>query len=567
MDNPTGTPILRVKNFSIGFTQDKIHTPVVKEISFDVQPGTFTAIVGESGSGKSVTALSILQLLPPNARSSGSILFNNNGQVADLLSLNKEAIQTIRGNKIAMIFQEPMTSLNPVFTCGNQVMESLRLHRQLSKKAARQKTIELFEAVELPNPSAMLNRYPHQISGGQKQRVMIAMAMSCDPALLIADEPTTALDVRVQKNILLLLKKIQVQQQLSIIFITHDLALVKAFADDMLVMHKGVLVEQGKASTILQSPQHPYTQALLACRPSKNNKGKKLPVVSDFLNEGSELLLGDQFLQNLPIKNTITPKLILEVAQLSVQFATEKNRWGINSKYVRAVDDVSFVVHENEMLGLVGESGCGKTTLGKTILQLIKPQTGKIILNGIPLQNLPDSKLRPIRKQLQIVFQDPYSSLNPRISIGEAIAEPMRVHGMGKNTAEIKEKAIHLLEQVSMDADHFNRYPHQFSGGQRQRICIARALALEPSFLIFDESVSALDVSVQAQVLNLIQELKNKYAFSGIFITHDLSVVHYIADNIMVMQHGKIVESGTADAILHHPKEAYTQELIAAMPS
>jgi peptide/nickel transport system ATP-binding protein len=396
---------------------------------------------------------------------------------------------------------------------------------------------------------------------------MIAMAMSCDPALLIADEPTTALDVRVQKNILLLLKKIQVQQQLSIIFITHDLALVKAFADDMLVMHKGVLVEQGKASTILQSPQHPYTQALLACRPSKNNKGKKLPVVSDFLNEGSELLLGDQLQQNLPIKNTITPKLILEVAQLSVQFATEKNRWGINSKYVRAVDDVSFVVHENEMLGLVGESGCGKTTLGKTILQLIKPQTGKIILNGIPLQNLPGSKLRPIRKQLQIVFQDPYSSLNPRISIGEAIAEPMRVHGMGKNTAEIKEKAIHLLEQVSMDADHFYRYPHQFSGGQRQRICIARALALEPSFLIFDESVSALDVSVQAQVLNLIQELKNKYAFSGIFINHDLSVVHYIADNIMVMQHGKIVESGTADAILHHPKEAYTQELIAAMPS
>jgi peptide/nickel transport system ATP-binding protein len=567
MDNPTGSPILQVKNFSIGFTQDKIHTPVVKEISFDVQPGTFTAIVGESGSGKSVTALSILQLLSPNARTSGSVLFNNNSQVVDLLSLDKKTIQTIRGNKIAMIFQEPMTSLNPVFTCGNQVMESLRLHRQLSKKAAQQKTIELFEAVELPNPTAMLNRYPHEISGGQKQRVMIAMAMSCDPALLIADEPTTALDVRVQKNILLLLKKIQAQQQLSIIFITHDLALVKAFADDMLVMHKGVLVEQGKASTILQSPQHPYTRALLACRPSKNSKGKKLPVVADFLNEEPALLLGDQLQQNLTIKNVITPKVILEVAQLNVQFATEKNRWGIRSKYVKAVDDVSFVVHENEMLGLVGESGCGKTTLGKTILQLIQPHSGKIVLNGLPLQNLSASKLRPLRKELQIVFQDPYSSLNPRISIGEAIAEPMRVHGMGKNTAEIKEKAIHLLEQVSMDADHFNRYPHQFSGGQRQRICIARALALEPSFLIFDESVSALDVSVQAQVLNLIQELKNKYAFSGIFITHDLSVVHYIADNIMVMQHGRIVESGTADAILHDPQEEYTQQLIAAMPS
>ena len=558
--------LLQVKELSISFKQDTENIAVVKQISFDVQPGKLVAIVGESGSGKSVTALSILKLLPPTAQINGSIFFNNNTQQTDILSLKEEAIRKLRGNRIAMIFQEPMTSLNPVFTCGNQVMESLRLHKRLSKKEARQKTIELFEAVELPNPSAMLHRYPHQISGGQKQRVMIAMAMSCDPVLLIADEPTTALDVRVQQKILLLLKKIQAQQQLSIIFITHDLGLVKAFADEVLVMHKGSIVEQGSCTEVLQTPKHPYTKALLACRPGKNSKGKVLPVVANFLNDETTLLQDENLQVSLVKKPVIGEKKVLDVQHLTVQFAAGKNRWGITNKYLKAVNDVSFSIYQNEMVGLVGESGCGKTTLGRTILQLIKPHSGSIILNDVPIQDLSPKDVRSLRKDLQIIFQDPYGSLNPRISIGEAITEPMKVHGMGANANDRKQKAIHLLEQVSMDANQFNRYPHQFSGGQRQRICIARALALEPSFLIFDESVSALDVSVQAQVLNLIQELKNTYQFTGIFISHDLSVIHYISDRIMVMNQGSIIESGSADDILLRPQQLYTQQLIAAIP-
>ncbi|MEX1201909.1 MAG: ABC transporter ATP-binding protein [Ferruginibacter sp.] len=560
-------PLLQVKNLSISFQQDGGSTSVANNISFDIHPGTLMAIVGESGSGKSVTALSILKLLPPTAQIDGSILFNNSGMEINILSLKNEGIRKLRGNRIAMIFQEPMTSLNPVLTCGEQVMESLQLHMGLTKKQAKQKTIQLFESVELPDPSAMLLRYPHQISGGQKQRVMIAMAMSCDPVLLIADEPTTALDVRVQKNILQLLKKIQEKQQMAILFITHDLALVNTFADKIIVMHKGNIVEQGKSSEVLQSPTHPYTKALLACRPSKNSKLKILPVVADFLNDGHSLHL-DESLQQLPLKKpAVSEKKVLEVKHLNVLFAAGKNRWGITNKYFKAVDDVNFSVYENEMVGLVGESGCGKTTLGRTILQLVKPHSGQIILNDRPIEDLPAKELRAIRKDLQIIFQDPYGSLNPRISIGEAITEPMKVHRMGSSFRDRKEKAIHLLEQVSMNANLFNRYPHQFSGGQRQRICIARALALEPSFLIFDESVSALDVSVQAQVLNLIQELKNKYQFTGIFISHDLSVVHYISDRIMVMNQGKIIETGIADDILHRPQELYTQQLIAAMPS
>lgn len=560
-------PLLQVKDLSISFKQEDEQTPVVKNISFNIQPGKLLAIVGESGSGKSVTALSILKLLPPSAQIQGDIVLNYQAKESNLLVLNESAIRKIRGNKIAMIFQEPMTSLNPVFTCGQQVMESLQLHKQMTKKEAQQKTIELFEAVELPNPAVMLHRYPHQISGGQKQRVMIAMAMSCEPVLLIADEPTTALDVRVQKKILLLLKKIQQEQQMSILFITHDLALVKAFADDIIVMHKGTIVEKGKSAEILHSPQHPYTKALLACRPNKNSKGKILPVVSDFWNDSSPLKTDDS-IPLLPVKKMmVTEKKVLEVERLNVLFPAGKNRWGFTNKYVKAVDDVSFCVNQNEMIGLVGESGCGKTTLGRTILQLIKPHSGNILLNGRAIQDLSTKELRILRKDLQIIFQDPYGSLNPRISIGEAITEPMKVHGMGISSNDRKNKAIHLLEQVSMGANQFNRYPHQFSGGQRQRICIARALALEPSFLIFDESVSALDVSVQAQVLNLIQELKNKYQFTGIFISHDLSVVHYISDRIMVMNQGKIIETGNADDILFHPKEAYTQQLIAAIPS
>lgn len=560
-------PLLQVNNLSIRFEQDGKLTTAVKEISFELHPGKLTAIVGESGSGKSVTALSLLQLLPDQATINGELLFFSDGNnQLDLLKATPPQIKKIRGNNIAMIFQEPMTSLNPVFTCGFQVMESLLLHKKLNRKEARQKTIELFEQVELPDPAAMFKRYPHQISGGQKQRVMIAMAMSCNPTLLIADEPTTALDVRVQKNILQLLKKLQQQQQMSVLFITHDLGLVAAFADEVLVMHKGIIVEKGLTKTVLQNPQHAYTKALLACKPHKESKGRKLPVVSDFIKEGISIETDlNQILQPLQIP-LISETPVLSVQNLRVFFPDKKNIFGKPISFFKAVDDVSFKVNEGETIGLVGESGCGKTTLGRSILQLIKPTSGEILLHGKALQSMTNQELRNTRKDLQIVFQDPYGSLNPRISIGEAILEPLMVHGLLNNKKERKEQVIQLLEQVNMSADVYTRYPHQFSGGQRQRICIARALALKPSFLIFDESVSALDVSVQAQVLNLINDLKNKYKFTSIFISHDLSVVHYISDRILVMNKGKIVEEGNANDIMYHPKETYTQQLIEAIP-
>ncbi len=560
-------PLLQVNNLSIRFEQDGKLTTAVKEISFELHPGKLTAIVGESGSGKSVTALSLLQLLPDQATINGELLFCSDGNnQLDLLKATAPQIKKISGNNIAMIFQEPMTSLNPVFTCGFQVMESLLLHKKLNRKEARQKTIELFEQVELPDPAAMFKRYPHQISGGQKQRVMIAMAMSCNPTLLIADEPTTALDVRVQKNILQLLKKLQQQQQMSVLFITHDLGLVAAFADEVLVMHKGIIVEKGLTKKVLQNPQHAYTKALLACKPHKESKGRKLPVVSDFIKEGISIETDlNQILQPLQIP-LISETPVLSVQNLRVFFPAKKNIFGKPISFFKAVDDVSFKVNEGETIGLVGESGCGKTTLGRSMLQLIKPTSGEILLHGKALQSMTNHELRNTRKDLQIVFQDPYGSLNPRISIGEAILEPLMVHGLLNNKKERKEQVIQLLEQVNMSADVYTRYPHQFSGGQRQRICIARALALKPSFLIFDESVSALDVSVQAQVLNLINDLKNKYKFTSIFISHDLSVVHYISDRILVMNKGKIVEEGYANDIMYHPKETYTQQLIEAIP-
>ncbi|MBC7867170.1 MAG: ABC transporter ATP-binding protein [Gloeobacteraceae cyanobacterium ES-bin-316] len=560
-------PLLQVNNLSISFEQDKKLVPVVKDISLNIHPGKFTAIVGESGSGKSVTALAMLQLLPAQAVVSGKLLFSEDGKSqTDLATAPSKEIKNLRGNKIAMIFQEPMTSLNPVFTCGFQVMESLRLHKKLSRKEARQKTIELFEQVELPAPAAMLDRYPHQISGGQKQRVMIAMAMSCNPTLLIADEPTTALDVRVQKNILQLLKKLQLQQQMSVLFITHDLGLVAAFADEVLVMHKGLIVEQGASRVVLQNPQHSYTKALLACKPQQTSKGKRLPVVTDFIKEGINV---DSDLAQilLPIQQpVVTDNIVLKVENLKVYFPAEKNMFGKALSFYKAVDEVSFSVREGETVGLVGESGCGKTTLGRSILQLVKPTEGKIWLHEKEIQSMDPAALRHLRKDLQIIFQDPYGSLNPRITIGDAILEPLMVHGLHQNKKERKEKVIQLLEQVSLNGDFYKRYPHQFSGGQRQRICIARALALEPSFLIFDESVSALDVSVQAQVLNLINDLKQGYRFTSIFISHDLSVVHYISDRILVMHKGKIVEEGTADEIMYRPTEPYTKALIEAIP-
>ena len=526
----------------------------------DIPKGKIVAIIGESGSGKSVTAFSIMQLLPQQANIKGEIIFSENeNEQQNIVTLSEEDIRKIRGNKIAMIFQEPMTSLNPLHKCGGQVMENLMLHKKLNKLQAKEETIALFTKVELPNPTELMNRYPHQISGGQKQRVMIAMAMSCKPALLIADEPTTALDVRVQKNILKLLKNLQAENNMSILFITHDLQLVANIADEIAVMYKGEIVEQGNAKKILVNPQHNYTKALLGCLPTTKSKGKKLSVINDFLEEKKEEIIE-------PIKNSISDDVVLKVKNVKVYYPNKRNFLGKVLDNYKAVDDVSFEVNKNEIVGLVGESGCGKTTLGRAILNLIKPTSGHIYYEGKDLAQISKNELRILRKELQIVFQDPYGSLNPRISIGDAIAEPMQVHKLFATKKLQKEKTIELLEQVNMPADAYNRYPHQFSGGQRQRICIARALALNPNFLIFDESVSALDVSVQAQVLNLINDLKNTFGFSAIFISHNFPVVHYISDRIMVMKNGKIIEAGSADEIINNPKEIYTQELLAAVP-
>jgi peptide/nickel transport system ATP-binding protein len=565
-------PLLSIKNLSIQFNQDGKLQSAVANNSFEVAAGELVAIVGESGSGKSVTALSILQLLPKQATVSGEAVFFGDVPV-DLLRLPERKINSIRGNEIAMIFQEPMTSLNPVFTCGYQVMEAVQLHQKVSKKIARQKTIALFEKVQLPEPQDLIRRYPHQLSGGQKQRVMIAMAMSCNPSLLIADEPTTALDVTVQKTILDLIKSLQQQNNMGVIFITHDLGVVADIADKILVMHKGEIVEQGCAKDILLSPKHPYTKALLACRPAGKTKGKRLPVVSDFIETENKLQTvrykppeADVGINGLPGSTDNLQTTILEVKNLSVHFPVSKNLFGKVTRFFKAVDDVSFTVRQGDIVGLVGESGCGKTTLGRSILQLVKPTSGTVLLDGKDLTVTSASALRAIRKNLQIVFQDPYGSLNPRITIGEAILEPLKVHSVLSNNKQRKEKVAALLEKVSLDADYFNRYPHQFSGGQRQRICIARALALNPSFLIFDESVSALDVSVQAQVLNLLNDLKTEFGFSAIFISHDLSVVHYLCSRILVMYKGKIVEEGTADQVYLHPQNEYTQNLLNAIP-
>ncbi len=572
-------PLLQIKNFSVDFVTDSGTTSAIKNISFEINHGETVAIVGESGSGKTVTSLSVLQLLPspPAQYKSGEILFSEDKiSTVNLLKLSDNEIRKIRGNKISMIFQEPMTSLNPVKTCGSQVIEAMRIHENISLKAAEEKTIKLFEQVKLPNASSMLHRYPHEISGGQKQRVMIAMAISCNPSLLIADEPTTALDVTVQKTILQLIKELQVKQQMSVIYITHDLGLVAEIADKVIVMYKGDVVEAGSIKDIFLIPQHPYTKALLSCRPDASSKGKRLPVISDFLGEG---------IRNEPSKNppstlnlqpstfSLQPSTLnknsfplLKVENLKVYFPVKRNFFGKILKEFKAVDDVSFTVDKGETLGLVGESGCGKTTLGRTLIRLINPTSGNIFFNGKNIAGIPDEELRRMRKDIQIIFQDPYGSLNPRLTIGEAINEPMKIHSILPTQKQRKEKIIDLLEKVDLKPEYFNRYPHEFSGGQRQRICIARALGLNPDFIICDESVSALDVSVQAQVLNLLNDLKEELGFTCIFISHDLGVVHYISNRIIVMNKGKIEESGTSDEIYFNPKKEYTQRLIASIP-
>ena len=565
-------PLLQIKNLTVDFKTDSESVSAVKNISFQINTGETVAIVGESGSGKTVTSLSILQLLPspPAVYKTGEILFSEDGNSQkNLLTLHEKSLQKIRGNKISMIFQEPMTSLNPVQTCGRQVMETLILHEKISNKEATEKTIELFNMVKLPDAASMINRYPHQISGGQKQRVMIAMAMSCNPSLLIADEPTTALDVTVQKTILQLLKNLQQRQKMGVIYITHDLGLVGEIADRVAVMYKGEIVEINTTKEIFSNPKHPYTKALISCRPSGSLKGKRLPVVSDFLDNNHKeinLSIAEFSTQQETESDNILENPLLTVENLKVYFPLKKSFTGKILSHLKAVDDVSFSVEKGETLGLVGESGCGKTTLGRALIRLIDPTAGNIYFNKKNIAHIPKEEFRKMRKDIQIIFQDPYGSLNPRITIGQAISEPMKVHEILPTARQRKEKIIGLLQKVDLKPEHFNRYPHEFSGGQRQRICIARALGLNPDFIICDESVSALDVSVQAQVLNLLNDLKKELGFTTIFISHDLGVVHYVSNRIMVMNKGKIEETGTADEIYYNPKSEYTQKLIASIP-
>ena len=590
--------LLKVSNLRVSFCRDDKWQEAVHGIDFEVLEGRTLGIVGESGSGKSVSNLAVMQLLDRRKSriESDSIMLEDE----DISHLNDDAMSEIRGKKIAMIFQEPMTSLNPVYKCGFQVMEAFGRQQTTDNRQQitvsdlvegktegsgtstgsvaetsqhlKKKVLDLFEKVKLPNPEIIFDKYPHELSGGQKQRVMIAMALLSNPKVLIADEPTTALDVTVQKEILKLLKELQRENGMGMIFITHDLGVVSEIADDVIVMNKGVIVEKGTTRDILNKPQHPYTKGLIACRPPLDYRLERLPVVKEFL-EGkwrdndqvkNELLITDETRQKQH-KLLYSQEPILKVQNLRTWYPLRKGVFGRTYAHIKSVDDVSFDVYPGETLGLVGESGCGKTTLGRSILRLVEPTSGNVIFEGRDITKLNDKELREYRKQAQIVFQDPYSSLNPRICIGDSIAEPMMVHGIEKDAKKRRERVCHLLEEVGLEASHYQRYPHEFSGGQRQRICIARALAVNPKLIICDESVSALDVSVQAQVLNLINRLKKEFHFTYIFISHDLSVVRFMSDRVVVMYNGKIQEMNEADALFNNPQNDYTKKLIAAI--
>jgi peptide/nickel transport system ATP-binding protein len=577
-------PLLEVKNLSTVFRSDEDEVKAVNDISFELYPGETLGIVGESGSGKSVTSLSVMRLIadPPGKITNGVINYHSRtrGKV-DLLRLSNNEIRHFRGNEIAMIFQEPMTSLNPVYTCGSQVMEAIRLHQKVSKKEARLRTIDLFKEVQLPRPDQMIDAYPHQLSGGQKQRVMIAMAISCQPAVLIADEPTTALDVTVQKNIIDLLERLKEERGMSIIFITHDLGVIAEIASRTLVMYKGKIVEQGSTADLFTNPRHPYTQGLLACRPPLDKQLLRLPTMKDFIIEDEkgdftpagktieeiyrEKAIPEGFI-NERRKAIYTHEPLLKIEGIKTYFPLKTGLLGRVKDHIKAVNGVSFDVYPGEVLGLVGESGCGKTTLGRSILRLEEPTAGSIMFDNIDIRTLEGTALRKMRKHMQIIFQDPYSSLNPRLTIGYAISEPMYVHGLHGSDQARRIKTLELLEKVGLPAKAYNRYPHEFSGGQRQRIGIARALAVEPKFIICDESVSALDVSVQAQVLNLLNDLKTEFGLTYIFISHDLSVVKFMSDRIVVMNAGKVEEIGSPEEIYLSPKSVYTQKLIDAIP-
>lgn len=571
--------LLKVNNLRIYFRHDDQWRETVHGIDFEVYKGRTLGVVGESGSGKSVSNLAVMKLL--DKRKSrikvDSIVLNGN----DISDLNEEEMTEIRGKKISMIFQEPMTSLNPVYKCGFQVMEAISCQQSKNNnrktkdeiREYKKKVIDIFNRVKLPRPEVIFEKYPHELSGGQKQRVMIAMALVSNPQILIADEPTTALDVTIQKEILKLLKELQRENGMGMIFITHDLGVISEIADDVIVMNKGEIVERGTVYDILNNPQHPYTKGLISCRPPLNYRLQRLPVVKEFIdgvwnneNDIKERMLISEEVRKRHLKELYSQEPILKIHNVRTWYQLNKGIFRKNYDYIKSVDDVSFDVYPGETLGLVGESGCGKTTLGRSILRLIEPISGEIIFDGIDITKLKGSKLREYRKQAQIIFQDPYSSLNPRISIGDAIAEPMMVHGIEKDAKKRRERVCSLLEEVGLEASHYQRYPHEFSGGQRQRICIARAIAVNPKLIICDESVSALDVSVQAQVLNLLNRLKKDFNFTYIFISHDLSVVRFMSDRVAVMYDGKIQEMNEADELFNNPQCDYTKKLIAALP-
>jgi peptide/nickel transport system ATP-binding protein len=553
-------PLVSVRNLNVSFRLDRNHTfEAVKGVSFDIAKNSTIALVGESGSGKSVTALAILGLLPPENSIVGAgsaILFGGR----NVVGLSAGDLRRLRGAEISMIFQEPMTSLNPVFTVGYQLTEVLRLHMGMTPAQARKRSIELLDEVGIPDPEYKVNAYPSQMSGGQQQRVMIAMAIACEPKLLIADEPTTALDVTIQKQILDLIAALQKKHQMSVLFITHDLAVVGEIADYVVVMRNGEIREQGPARRVFENPQDAYTKALLQCRPRLDRRPARLPVIDDFMDGGAHAMN----LTERPRGIAPGDPTILDVRNLGKDFYSREGLFG--RRKFEAVKDVSFRLPKGKTLGLVGESGSGKTTVGLTLMRLHEASTGEAIFEGQDILAMSQKEFMPYKRRIQIIFQNPYASLNPRFTVGHILTEPMHIHGIGASAQERTELAFELLQKVGLPEVSFYKYPHEFSGGQRQRIAIARCLTMKPDILICDESVSALDVSVQAQVLNLLQDLQDEFRLSYIFISHDLAVVKYIADEIMVMSEGRIVEIANSDEIYRHPREAYTQRLLASIP-
>jgi peptide/nickel transport system ATP-binding protein len=553
------TPLLQVRDLDIRFRIDRKAEPfqAVKGISFDIPTNSTVALVGESGSGKSVSAMAILGLLPDNAIVAPSSQAIYGGR--DLLKAPMAEMQALRGKDISVIFQEPMTSLNPVFTVGEQIAESLRMHMGMTGAQARSRVVELLSEVGIPNPQLRAASYPHEMSGGQQQRVMIAMAIACEPKLLIADEPTTALDVTIQKQILDLIAKLQEKHHMSVLFITHDLGVVGEIADHVVVMQNGVIQEQGTVRAIFEHPQHPYTKALLACRPRLDRRPRRLPVIDDFLKGDGRPHLEERHRGTSP-----EDPIILEVKGLNKTFFLKEGIFG--KRAVPAVKDVSFRLPKGKTLGLVGESGSGKTTVGLTLMRLHDATSGEVLFEGRDLLSLTEREMMAYRRRIQIIFQNPYASLNPRFTVGQILVEPMKIHSIGRDERERVDMAFQLLKRVGLPEQSFYKYPHEFSGGQRQRIAIARCLTMRPDVLICDESVSALDVSVQAQVLNLLQDLQDEYGMSYIFISHDLAVVKYISDRVMVMNDGAIVEMADSDDIYRAPQQEYTRKLLSSIP-